>query len=201
MLLAINVALVVYYLHYGTGFKTLVWIYWCQSVLIGVFNFLNLLTIERVEPGSISINNEPIKNASQARGCVSFFFAVHFGLFHFVYMVFLFSMLDANERLDWRLFEVSIGALFLDQLWNFIQAKRQGQDRAANIGALFFLPYARILPMHLTILLPQFLGLSAMYIFLPLKVFADMLMFGITMKINGAPQQADPTVLETEKKF
>lgn len=201
MLLAINVALVIYYLHYGTGFKTLVWIYWSQSVLIGIFNFLNLLTIERIEPGSITINNEPVKSVGQARGCISSFFALHFGLFHFVYMVFLFSMLDSNEALDWRLYEVSVGALFLDQLWNFIQAKRHGKEKDANLGALFFMPYARVIPMHLTILMPQFTGISAMWVFLPLKVFADMLMFAITMKISGAPVQTDPTVLETEKKF
>jgi len=48
-LLIINIAIIVYYLHYNTGFKTLVWIYWAQSVLIGFFTFLELATIKNIE--------------------------------------------------------------------------------------------------------------------------------------------------------
>lgn len=196
MLLGINVALVVYYLHYHTGLKTLLWIYWCQSALIGLFNFLALVTMESVQPGSITINDQPVKSAGQARGCLGGFFALHYGIFHFVYLIFLFTITDPNERLDFGLFEASVGAFFLDQLWNFIQLKRWGRTHATNAGVMFFLPYARILPMHLTILLPKFLGLGAMAVFLPLKVFADMLMFVLTAKFYGLPQdEPDPQVL------
>src|SRR3954462_12383036 len=58
-LFIINVAIIVYYLYYNTGFKTLVWIYWTQSVIIGVFTFLELATIKNMVPGSLTMGNKP----------------------------------------------------------------------------------------------------------------------------------------------
>lgn len=48
---------------------------------------------------------------------------------------------------------------------------------AVNIGSMFFLPYLRIIPMHLMILLPAFLGFRPSLVFLLLKMGADILSF------------------------
>ena len=48
-----------------------------------------------------------------------------------------------------------------------------------NIGAMFFLPYARVVPMHLMILMPQFLHISGNAIFLVLKTLADVIMYAV----------------------
>lgn len=190
-LLIINVAIIVYYLNYSTGFKTLVWIYWAQSVLIGFFTFLQLATIK----------TEPDKNISPAddlkgRGCLSGFFAVHYGFFHLGYFIFIFTITDMQETFDWRLFEFSVGAFALDQLWNFIRYKQWEQTHRPNGGVIFFLPYARIVPMHLTILLPKFIGfIPQMGLFLVLKMFADLIMHVVSEHVYGKQEFEDPTIL------
>jgi len=199
-LLIINIAIIVYYLHYNTGFKTLVWIYWAQSVLIGFFTFLELATIKNIESGSIKLNNEPVNTDKQAKGCLSGFFAVHYGFFHLGYFIFIFTITDLKEVFDWRLFQFSVGAFALDQLWNFIRMKEWEKTHKVNGGVLFFLPYARIVPMHLTIILPKFVGfLTMLPLFLVLKMFADLLMHVITVRVYGKPEWEDPTVLRTVK--
>lgn len=201
-LLTINAALLAYYLYYNTGFKTLVWIYWAQSCIIGLFNFLNLLTIRNIKPGSIEINDVPVTSDNQARGCLAPFFALHYGIFHFVYMIFIFTIVDRKEAFDFGLFEISVGALFLDQLWSFIRAKQREKTHQTNPGTLFFLPYLRIVPMHLTILLPGFLkGFSHLAVFLILKTVADVAMHVITLFIYGKPDEPDdPTLLRNLAK-
>ncbi|MDZ4844351.1 MAG: DUF6498-containing protein [Chitinophagales bacterium] len=201
-LLVINLAIIAYYLYYGTGFKTLVWIYWCQSVIIGFSNFLNLATVRNIKPGFMTINDEPVTTDGQARGCLAPFFAVHYGGFHLAYFVFLFTITDANERVDFGLLEASVGAMLLDQAWNFFRAKQWEKEYKTNPGTLFFLPYLRIVPMHLTILLPAFLKtFSHLTIFLILKTVADMLMYAITLAIYGKPGEDDPTVLRNSIKY
>lgn len=198
-LLTINLAILAYYLYHGTGFKTLVWIYWFQSVIIGVFNFMNLVTIHNIKPGSISINDKPVTKDGEARGCLAPFFAVHYGVFHLAYLIFIFTITDMKEPFDFLLFEISVGALFLDQLWNFIRAKLWERTHQTNPSTLFFLPYLRIVPMHLTILLPGFLkGFSHLAIFLVLKTLADMLMYLITISIYGKNEFEDPTILHVK---
>lgn len=57
-----------------------------------------------------------------------------------------------------------------------------------NIGKMFILPYLRVIPMHLTILLPAFPGVSAITIFLILKTLVDVLFYLIANnQFNEAP--------------
>lgn len=184
-LLAINVVIIVYYYTYHTTFKTLVWVYWCQSVVIGLFNFLHLVTIENIKPDTIKINDENVKTPKQVVGCIGPFFAFHYGFFHLVYLVFLFTITDAKEVLDYRLLEVAVGTLVLDQLWNFIRLREYEKTHPANVGVLFFLPYLRVVPMHLTIILPSFLSISSLGLFLFLKTGADLIGFIVTRAIYG----------------
>ncbi|MCW5908255.1 MAG: hypothetical protein KIS94_10370 [Chitinophagales bacterium] len=197
-LLAINLALVAYYIYYQTGFRTLVWIYWFQSGIIGFFNFLNLLTIRNIKPGSFTVNDKPVTKDSQARW-LALFFAFHYGIFHFVYIIFLYGITDSKEPFDFGLFKISVGAFFLDQLWGFIRAKQWEKTNQTNPGTLFFLPYLRIVPMHLTILLPGFLkAFSHLTVFLVLKTLADTITYLITEWLYGKPDQPDdPNVLRS----
>lgn len=199
-LLIINVAILVYYLQYNTGFKTLVWIYWAQSVLIGFFTFLQLVTIKNMVPGSMTMNDKPLTDDGKGRGCMAGFFAVHYGFFHLGYFIFIFTITDLKEAFDWRLFQFSVGAFALDQLWNFIRYKQWEKTHHPSGGVIFFLPYARIIPMHLTILLPKFFGfIPQMGLFLVLKMFADLLMHVVSLMVYGKAEPEDPTVLRTVK--
>ena len=108
-------------------------------------------------------------------GCLASFFAVHYGIFHLVYLFFLATLIDI-KKIDWQFVEISFFAMLAASIANFVQNKIRNRTQDVNIGAMFFMPYARILPMHLTILLPEFLSISAPILFLSLKTFADVIM-------------------------
>jgi hypothetical protein len=53
---------------------------------------------------------------------------------------------------------------------------RPGAGKTEDIDALFFYPYARIIPMHLTIILGALIRAATLPFFLVLKTAADVIM-------------------------
>jgi len=173
MLLASNIYCIWYFKNHSNGFVTVVWIYWLQSVIIGFFNFVDLLTIKNYDTSGITLNDQPITEKS--KGCLPWFFAVHFGIFHLVYMLFI--AVDLGIDVDNRFFLIGVAAFLLESLSAFIRRKTTGQQMKFNIGSIFFLPYLRVIPMHLMIMGSVFLSVQPSVIFLVLKTIADLLSF------------------------
>ena len=179
LLLAINLYCIYYYEQNPTEFKTLVWLYWFQSVLIGLFNFLDLLTVKNGDYSGWSSSSSKLENS---RGCAAFFFLFHYQTFHLVYSIFIVMQLQGTGKVDFQFLFMGVIAFTLSSLVHFIQSKRQQQTVAVNIAKLFFIPYLRIVPMHIMILGPAFLGWKASTIFLVLKTLADLVMHMLTMQ-------------------
>lgn len=163
-LLAGNMYCIWYYENHPGDFSTVVWIYWCQSITIGLFNFLDLFTVK-----NYSQPLTPSGNRSSA-----WFFLFHFGFFHLGYAIFLLTDFGIRS-VDSNVLLIAIGAFFLECLINFIRHKRMERTMSVSLGAMFFLPYLRIIPMHLMILLPAFLGWKPSLLFLVLKMGMDVL--------------------------
>ena len=178
LLLAINLYCIYYYDQNPTEFKTLVWLYWFQSVLIGLFNFIDLLTIKRVDYGAWSAGGSGPENS---KGCTAFFFLFHYQAFHLAYALFIGVQLHGTGKVDFRFLLMGIIAFTLGSLVHLIQNKIKQRTIPVNISKLFFTPYLRIVPMHLMILGPAFLGWQASTIFLVLKTIADLIMHVLTM--------------------
>jgi hypothetical protein len=181
-LLAGNVYCIWYYENHPNAFVTVVWIYWFQSITIGVFNFLDLLTIKNYETGSFKLNNNPV--SAENKGCVSWFFLFHYGFFHIGYAVFLIAGLGITS-VNKRVLLIGIGVFFLESIMNFMRQKKIEQTVKLYLGYIFFLPYLRIIPMHLMILLPAFFGWKPSTLFLVLKMGADIVSFFLYHHING----------------
>ncbi len=179
MLLASNIYCIWYFNSHSNGFVTVVWIYWLQSVIIGFFNFVDLLTIKNYDAGDIKVNGQPM--TEKGRGCLPWFFAVHFGIFHLVYMIFIAVYLGIN--VDKRFFLIGVAAFLSESLSSFIRQKNAGQQMKFEIGSIFFLPYLRVIPMHLMIMGSVFLHVQPSLIFLVLKTIADILSFMWYQKI------------------
>ncbi len=173
-LLAGNLYCIWYYENHPGDFATIVWIYWFQSVTIGFFNFIDLLTVKNYSSGDLKLNGEPVTDRN--KGCTAWFFLFHYGGFHLAYAVFLlvkFSILSVDRMI----FLIAVAAFFTESILNFRQQKQVERTTTVNIGTMFFLPYLRIIPMHLMILGPAFLGWKPSLIFLVLKMGADILSF------------------------
>jgi len=168
LLLGGNAWCIWYFSQHPSGFSNIIWIYWWQSVVIGLFNFIELLTLERFDSTDFRVNDEQV--TAKNKGCLAWFFLLHYGIFHFVYMIFLSISYHSNIELN-MIILVTAGFV----LESFMGFRRRRQSAGTvNIGTLFFLPYLRIVPMHLTILLPSFLHVTPSIFFLVLKTVADI---------------------------
>ena len=176
LLLGFNLYFIWYYNRHPDGFKTLLLIYWFQSVAIGFFTFLQLLTTPAEQTtGLITDQNtgKPI-----GKGCGALFFAVHYGIFHLVYLVFL--VVRDGGPIDFLLLKISFFIILVAELMEFIRKRKAISVNKVNQGFAFFLPYLRIIPMHIMIVGAAFLNLSDVTIFLVLKTVADVGMYVLT---------------------
>jgi len=156
----------------------LIWPYWIQSVAIGAFNAHRMQSLRQFSTEGLKSGNEPVPTTAQGKGCAVAFFCFHYGFFHLIYLMFLASELPVGEELRWIL--VGSAGLVLAQAFAHMQQLRIDRSEVPNLGNLMFLPYLRILPVHLTILfgMPFALfgpigGTIALLLFGALKTFAD----------------------------
>ena len=178
VLIMFNLYLLDYYNGHPAEIGTLIFLYWAQSVLIGVVNFFDILTVSNIKPGSFTINDKPIEESGKGTGCVALFFLVHYGIFHFVYLIFILVKMFGGINFHFVL--IGIGILAVSMVVDFVRRKIRQQHKEINIGTLFFLPYVRIVPMHFMILLPEFLHISNFTVFIILKIVMDLLMHFVT---------------------
>lgn len=185
-LLLINSYLIYYYLQNPTEFNTIVWIYWLQSILIGFFTFIELLKVENPDETSMKMNDQPVTKKNI--GCAAFFFLFHFGFFHLVYAIFLLTGFSAGANA--KIVLITGGIFLVESTLDLIRrrtSKKEGEKE--NIGKMFFVPYMRIIPMHLMILVPPLLGFGTSVIFLILKMLADIGMYIATTGRGASSSQ------------
>lgn len=176
----------------GDGLVMLMWPYWLQSVVIGYFNVRRIQKLQRFSTSGLKINGASVDPTPSTRRQTWTFFTVHYGLFHFVYMMFLlmFSSGLANVAEDGTMQGLSTLSAwspwwFLATFVGFVVSHGQSHrehveaDLAGtpNIGTLMFVPYIRIIPMHITIIVGAVLGDGlGLLLFGSLKTVADVVM-------------------------
>jgi hypothetical protein len=172
-LVLLNIYFIYEYKDDPKKYTTIVWVFWCQSVLIGAFNFIELLTTKNIDATGFTANNKPA-DPSQSRGCYSFFFLFHYQFFHIGYFIFLIVQLGAKS-IDSIFLKSALLALTVNMVITFIKHKQDYKNHPPKLAALFFMPYLRIVPMHMMILLPAFLNWQPALIFLILKAVFDVI--------------------------
>ena len=155
----------------------LMWIYWGQSVSIGFFNFIKMRNLKNFTTRGVKVNRRPVEPTPKTQRSMSFFFAFHYGFFHFGYFLFLTAFfglipLKSPEVLLCIIFFFVNHGISLFSHW------KEETETPQNIGRVMGFPYARILPMHLTIIFGNVMAkqASALVFFLLLKTLADIVM-------------------------
>jgi Family of unknown function (DUF6498) len=157
--------------HWSAG--PLLWVYWGQSVVIGLLNVIRIMRLEQFSTEGFNINDRqpPANRATQVQ--TARFFAFHYGAFHFIYAGFLASR-HPIAPLEWPGIAVAVVSFACAHSYSMVvNHGRDFRSRCPNIGALMFYPYLRILPMHLTIILGSAMPLAALPLFVGLKTAAD----------------------------
>ena len=157
-LITANLLVAALALRFHWSLVELLWIYWSQSVIIGVINFFKILSLSQFSTEGYTMNGHSVPADQGTKISTALFFAAHYGTFHLVYLIFLLVFSLEGAELGFGAGAISLyGILFssllflanhLFSFFTYWPQERQG----ANIGRLMFFPYTRIFPMHLTII-------------------------------------------------
>lgn len=156
----------------------LLWPFWIQSVVIGYFARRRMLQLRRFSVEGLSFGGRPATESPEDQRSTANFFAVHYGFFHVAYFAFLIQR-SAQQRFS-AVDALSLLALGLSFLLAHRQSHREHVEAdlagRPNLGALLFMPYLRVLPMHGVILVGASHGGGAatILLFLALKTLADI---------------------------
>ena len=157
----------------------IMWVYWGQSIIIGFFNWRRMLQLKDFTTKGLTMNNQPVPETEKSKKSVATFFLMHYGFFHFGYLVFLFKDRQIFSSYD-IIGVVSCIAVFLfNHRYSYHYNLQQDARGKPNLGTMMFFPYARIVPMHLTIILGSKFAsgsMGSLMLFLGLKTGADVIM-------------------------
>ncbi|MEI6296692.1 MAG: DUF6498-containing protein [bacterium] len=180
LLLLSNFQTIFFAIKDGWNPVTIMWVYWFQSVIIGIFSFIKLLQLK--ETGGTK-NQEDNLSRILDRGLgffMAFFFLFHYGFFHFVYAMFLSSGIFTNEvgtismPAEFNYILLSAFIFLINHLFSYFYNRKKDVEKQ-SLETLMTFPYLRIIPMHFTIIFGSILG-GALPIFLILKTLADGVM-------------------------
>ncbi len=194
-LIAANIITIVLAIIQNWDVATVMFIYWVQSIIIGLFTVVSLLTAVNTTvnvDSDAGIPSKPLSAFQEKWGFPLFkcglagFFAVHYGFFHYAYYFFIVeSGLFGQVNFASPDLYLACGFFFLNHLYSFFYYRKKPAPGTDTMGEDFATPYGRIIPMHLTIifggivtLVLQAFGilstLPVLVIFLVLKTYADM---------------------------
>src|SRR3990172_2405256 len=149
VLLASNLAAIIWAQIAAWQLGAILWVYWSQSVAIGVLWFFKIRTLREFSTKGFSIGDRSVEPTVETRNRTAFFFLCHYGFFHLGYCIFLVKMFSLKEVLPILLMAAVFGAY---QVFSFFYNRKWQLAGKPNIGTMMVFPYARIIPMHLTII-------------------------------------------------
>jgi len=191
MLIFSNVIVIFFAIVDNLSAVEVLWIYWMQSVIIGIFNFIKILSLKEFSTTGFKRGaGGELPATKAAKISTAIFFLLHYGFFHFVYAMFLggFSGItrtsSSGSQADYLLFTSLI--FFISYLIEYIQSSRTPPEEIPNLGAVMFAPYFRIIPMHMTIIFGGFISmlgaifaveinLAIIILFVGIKTYVDLL--------------------------
>ena len=157
VLAAANMVPLVGVLAFGWTVYAILLLYWCENVVVGAFNILRMLV---ATPKDLA--------ADAGKLFLIPFFTVHYGMFTMVHGIFVMALFGPAGHLvpspgnfvaAVRDANVGFGVLAIVLSHGFSFARNYvagGEYRRASLPQLMMQPYARVVVLHLTILLGGF---------------------------------------------
>lgn len=186
VLVIANLVTIYLALSQGWSLMALLWVYWFQSVTIGYFQQKKIRSVKHITSGGLKMNRVVVPPTQKSARMVANFFVFHYGFFHFVYVIFLFTFgaigtsFDGTQEVSVPVVSVLVAALafFLNHWFSFHQSVQERERSLFNLATMMFKPYLRIFPMHLSIVFafPLMNSDVGLVVFLGLKSVMDVLM-------------------------
>jgi len=172
----------------------LLWIYWTQSVVIGIFQFRRIMDLKEFSTNNFKINDRAVEPTVATKRSTAFFFLLHYNFFHVGYLVFL--LIEARPDPSAAIYILLCAALFFaNHRYSYRTNQEEKPKTIPNIGTMMFVPYLRIIPMHLVIIFAAGHTNStlALLAFSLLKTGADVLMHLVEHRVLYSPGGATPS--------
>lgn len=153
----------------------LLWPYWLQNLVVGWYAIQRMRALRSFSTEGFTSNDQPVPENTEGKRSTINFFVLHFGLFHLAYLVFLCEMAPMSGLLDFLLVLAGgVSFVFAQRSTCAAQIEADASGRP-NLGALMFMPYLRVLPIHLAIGFGAVaLGATGTIAFVVLKTLADI---------------------------
>ena len=169
----------------------IMWIYWVQSLIIGLFNASRMLKLKTFYSEDKEGNRK--EGTISSKLALTSFFIVHYGFFHYCYA----QLLGEKQPLEFVFEEAKIVTFIICVIGFacshafsfFYNDKREFKESTPNINQIMMYPYKRIIPMHLTIILGGIVGdgTATLMLFMCLKTYADIQMHILEHKLFRKP--------------
>lgn len=200
-ILVFNLCLVWGYEDGWLSMDTIIWIYFFQSVIIGMSNTVRMACLKDFNSDNFQINGEAVQPTNKTKWMSAIFFTLHYGFFHLAYFIFLIIFSVGNgSKLDFRMVLINAGIIALNAIISTSSNIMQDREDKPAISSMFFTPYLRVVPMHIFIILgftrkvnPEVLipvlgAINSFYVFLILKLFSDLVMHIVIQKTWRGPR-------------
>ena len=165
----------------GGDLGWLLWPYWIQSVVIGWYARQRMLALRDFSTDGFTTgrgtDRRQVPETDAGKRSTADFFAFHYGAFHAGYLVYLCAEHWPGSWLDLAVL-LGCGLSFVvAQRQTFAEQLAHDARGRPNLGRMMFLPYIRVVPMHLLIASAASLGgTGAMLLFTALKTAGDLLL-------------------------
>ena len=152
----------------------LMWPFWLQSVVIGALNVHRMLNLRRFSTQGLRSGGQPVPETDAGKRSTAGFFALHYGFFHAGYLIFLLDKAPVPAG-EWRWVLIGGAAFAIGQIADQRAVLARDARGRPNLGMLMFMPYLRVVPMHLAILAGAgSTSTGALVLFTALKTLADL---------------------------
>lgn len=172
----------------GASVASLLWPFWFQSLVIGVFNFRRMRALRAFSTRGMSGGGgRRVPETEAGKRSTANFFLGHYGGFHVAYLLFLAAFVMPQPH-EWRWMLPAMLALMLVQAR--VHRDQTTADAAArpSLTLMMLAPYLRMLPMHLILIVGAVLapaGAIALGLTVVLKTLADLATHEIERRIHA----------------
>jgi hypothetical protein len=121
----------------GISANEVLWIYWSQSVIIGIFNFIKMVTLKEFSTEGFKQGKKQMLPTRATAISSAVFFLFHYGFFHLIYAIFLGAFSEFSyyrgSNSGSKYFLLSAGMFFISYSIEFINSRKEQTNELPNI--------------------------------------------------------------------
>lgn len=175
-LIGVNISAAVLLEQSDESIIMILWVYWFQSVVIGIVNVLYIRSLKNYSTEGLRIGRRKVEPNEKTKKKIasSFIFSYNFVMFCYGFLIFGFDI-----HVKFSFVTITGAVLFLIYHLYSFKYNKDAYDpyRRVNIGTVMIFPYLRVIPMNTAILIGAFQASEPDFTtFIWLKIIIDVIM-------------------------